>query len=279
MSLTTNVYSKMKKQLPLLLLLALIGAFVFSLEGCGDDPNPCKDKLPISADFIIGEQLLSIDTLIESDTVLTGGTITFKSKGDYQSYEWKIGDDPRVFTTRSVSLFFEKSDFSKTLSIKLKVKDSFLASCFPNKGGVDSLTKRIVLLPSYASATFGQYEGSLDEDPTNKYIITVRFCQPGVNGFICTNNIDKGCDNKLYTSDPYPYINDFDLTYRVMRIGSPTSTNYLNAASGHPLNCNDPRGWLYFKNSLNSVIVEYTTGDYTNQKLPRKKHRFTGKRI
>ena len=270
----------MKKQLPFLSLLALIGAFVFSLEGCGPDPeSPCNNKKPVSADFITSEKWLSIDTLFDDDTLLTGRTLTFKAKNEYQTYEWKIGDDPRVFTTRSVSLFFEKLSSPKTLEIKLKVKDSFLESCFPNKGA-DSLTKRIVLLPSTASATFGNYEGSLDEDPTNKYVITIRFCQPGVNGFICTNNIDKGCDNKFYTSDPFPYINDFDYSYRVMKIGGSNSTNFFNAASGYPkLNCNDPKGWLYFDNSVNNVIIDYTTGDFNDRKSPRKKHRFIGKRI
>ena len=269
----------MKKQLPFLILLGLIGAFVFSLEGCGPDPeSPCKDKKTVSAEFIVAEQLLSVDTLIDEDTLLTGRTLTFKAKNEYQTYEWRIGSDPRVFTTRSVSLFFEKSISAKNIDVKLKVKDSFLESCFPNKGE-DSLTKRIVLLPSTASATFGRYEGSLDEDPTNKFIITIRYCQPGVNGFICTNNINKGCDNNNEPPRQGPPI-ESTFSYKAMKIGDTRNQTYLNAASGNPeTDCNDPQGWLYFQKSINSVIVEYTTGDFINRNSPRKKHRFTGKRI
>lgn len=262
-----------------IVLLALVGAFLFSLEGCGDEPNPCKGRKTISADFIMGEQFLAIDTLIDADTVLSGGPLSFKSKGEYASYEWTIGEDPRQFTTRTVSLLFNSVGSPKTIFVKLKVQDPFLKSCFPSTHGIDSVIRKLVILPSDASAVFGRYEGSLEEDPTNKYVVTISYCNPITKSFICTNNIDKGCDNKLYTSDPYPYINDFDFTYRALKVGGKDSFNFFNSSTSYPnLNCNDPNGWLYFGKSLNDVVIEYTTAIYPNTKK-RISHKFTGKRL
>jgi len=47
----------------------------------------------------------------EQDTFYLGGSIVFRAEQeDADSYEWKIGDDERVFTEREFSLRFEFSD-------------------------------------------------------------------------------------------------------------------------------------------------------------------------
>ncbi len=272
----------MKKRLTFLVLLALLGAFVFSLEGCGDKvEDPCKGKEPISADFSIGSKVLGEDTVIVADTILAGSQIVFESKSkiDYEKYEWKIGGETRVFNTKKVSLFFQSDLPSQTIEVKLKVQDSFIRRCFPSTNGMDSLLKRFVIVSSGTSVVFGNYEGYLEENPSSRFVVSVQYCNPITKSFICTNNIDKGCNNKLYTSDPYPYINDFTLTYRALRIGGPNSFNFFNAATSYPnLNCNDPKGWLYFGNSINDVIISYTTAIYPNTKT-RYKHKFIGKRL
>lgn len=273
----------MRKQITFLVLLALLGAFVFSLEGCGDDSNPCKGKESISADFSIGVDFLGIDTVIVGDTILAGSTVVLKSLANdiYQSYEWTIGDDPKKFITKEVKLTFSEDLFpqAQSIEVKLKVQDSFLEKCFPLTKGKDSITKKMVIVPIRNTLVFGNYEGYLEESPQNKFVVSIRYCDPIKKTFVCTNNINLGCDNKLYTSDPYPYINDISYTYRALHIGDPKSSNFINSATGYlSINCNDPLGWLYFGKSKNQVFIDYSTAIYPDSKK-RTKHRFIGKRI
>jgi hypothetical protein len=272
----------MKKQLTFLVLLALLGAFMFSLEGCGDDSNPCKGKEPITAQFDVGVDFLGLDTVIVGDTILAGSSIVFrsKSKEKYQSYEWKIGDDTRKFNTNEVKLYFSEDLFPlpQSIEVKLKVQDSFFEKCYPLSKGQDSVTRKIVIVPEQSTLVFGDYEGYLEENPSSRFVVSIRYCDPVKKRSLCSNNIDLGCDNKLYTSEPYPYV-DISYTYRVLHIGDSRSSNFINSATGYPgINCNDPLGWLYFGKSKNQVFIDYSTAVYPDSKK-RTKHRFVGKRI
>ncbi|MFM8912020.1 MAG: hypothetical protein ACKOE6_03735 [Flammeovirgaceae bacterium] len=273
----------MRRLLTFLALLALAGAFVFLLEGCGDNPNPCKGSDPISADFSIGGLLYAPDTVLVADTILSGGTIVFESlsKREYDSYEWKIGRDPKVFTTKKVALVFQDKLLQpQTITIKLKVRDSFSGKCFPKSGATDSLTKQFVLMPETSSVVFGDYEGYLVEDPTKKFVVSVYYCAPLQHAEVCTNNIDRGCNNKLRISSTLPYIYDISISYRQLFIGDPRDPNFLlDIVTNTPgIYCNDPIGWLYFGKSINDVFIDYTTAVFPDNKK-RFPHRFIGKRI
>jgi hypothetical protein len=265
------------------LVVPIAIGIMFSLEGCGDNPNPCDRKAKITAEFVVGAQFLGVDTVILGDTILAGSTVVFRasSNDEYQFYEWKIGDDPRKFNTKEVGLTFSSDLFfqPQSVEVSLKVQDSFLQNCFPLTKGRDSVTKKIVIVPQRNSVVFGDFEGYLEESPNNKFVVNIRYCNPNNQGFICSNNIDFGCDNRLYNSDPYPFINNITYSYRALHIGDSKSPIFINSASGHPgINCNDPLGWLYFGKSKNQVFINYSSAVYPNNKK-RRKHKFIGKRI
>ncbi len=100
----------MKKQLSLVSLTALIGAFVFSLEGCGDDPNPCKGLKQTSADFTIMEDISYLRDLnpywpyYACDTVIIKQIRFTAVDSTAATYEWHIGAG--VYTKRKFVLNF-----------------------------------------------------------------------------------------------------------------------------------------------------------------------------
>jgi hypothetical protein len=268
----------MKKQLTFPVLLALLGAFVFGLEGCRDEPqNLCRNREAASANFTMGEQFLSVDTVINADTVLSAKTIVFEAKGEYPFYEWKIGEEIRVFNTKKVSLFFPSVNQTKTIDIQLKVRDESLSNCFSSSGRIDSLRKTLTLINPTQSVVIGNFEGYLESNSTTKFIVSVEFCNPLFKETICTINIDKGC-----TTRPFPSSSDsrisYEFSYRAMKIGDKDRPVFLNAQSGFPNNdCNDPKGWLYFDKTIKDVIIEYSVGEFLKQ--TRKPVVFKGKRI
>lgn len=258
------------------LLFALIGLAVIigltQITSCKKNTvNPCEKFKPITADFIVGESFFGVDTVIDCDTLRRGKSLIFKALGDngeemnYDSYEWKIGNDSRLFDKKVFSLFFEDASQVQRLSVTLTVRDQSLANCFAN-GGQATLTKQYTLVPQNTSVVFGSYEGALIEAPNEKFVVSVRICQ---FGDVCTTNINKGCNNNADPPLSGARIRP-EISYRSM---------YIDSFETFFTSCDNPKGWLYFGKSINDVIVEYTTGDPANRTAPRKQHRFIGKRI
>ncbi len=204
----------MKKQLPFLLLLALIGAFVFSLEGCGPDPDPCINKEEFKAKFgiyqALGDSLYEVDTVLlvdaanETQSGYTSQSILFKAEGDYDTYEWQIGDDPRTFTKKSFSLNFDRLDLDDNLKVTLTATGKPETGCFPMDDGKDTQTKVVRILPgeNYQLPFLGKFEGSVASNPKRKFIIEIKdfgpfqYSNPNDNQFtgIRFYNFPEGCD-------------------------------------------------------------------------------------
>lgn len=198
---------------PLLLLL-----FLSSCKPCDDptDPacpnycvdetnpecpnyDPCWDQTEVSAEFEIAEVIGKFqgDTVyfIPSDTVLTG-EIRFRADLQADSYEWTVGTDPRVFTEREVSLFFTEPT---QLWITLIAKREPNSTCFPSDDGIDTVRRRMVVLPIEETALIGKYQGATTADPDDIYIVEFfkryRFEDSTVFDRISITNIHPGCDN------------------------------------------------------------------------------------
>ena len=190
----------MKKQLPFLSLLALIGAFVFSLEGCGDDPkpDPCAKEKPVTADFLIYESFgLALDGWknYDTDTVATFGA-TFLALEKNATYEWRLGSE--TITTRS----FYRSNYprGKTIDISLKVTKSPNTKCFPSDDGIDFKERTFYTTPDFgcSSLVTGTFRGSDEDDPKNLRDISFEVCAPNPNPNkepgLSVNNLVPGCN-------------------------------------------------------------------------------------
>ena len=240
----------MKKTIGMLGVVAF-GASLIQLSGCGGDPapDPCLNKTPVEADFTISEILplfgsLKSDTAIVSDTVLTGNFIVFEAMGNYKSYEWKIGDDPRLFNTKRVKLQFE---FPETIPVQLTVTDTPSNTCFPDDDGIDTQVVIVSIIDKKLNPIFGQYEGSNSSNPTD--IFSIEVTHDKFFDQINILNINKNC---------YPIDESIGLR------GFRTSVGYkkLYFYSGfYYESCQDPQGWLTVDKSGTKVAVNYSTGN------------------
>lgn len=131
----------MKKLFFLTLLLAII-----LLTGCPDDPvgpkpDPCEGKKPVSAEFDIMESNYwgQDKYYSKSDTILYANIGNFIAKEENATYQWRIGNDDREFSSSKVSLRF--LEITGNIPVKLIVNKAPDTICFPGDDGIDTITK------------------------------------------------------------------------------------------------------------------------------------------
>ncbi|MBS1554012.1 MAG: hypothetical protein JSU09_03715 [Bacteroidetes bacterium] len=262
----------MKKQLTFLVLLALLGAFLFLLEGCGDEPkpNPCRGIAPLDADFTIKQPISfaiangRYDTLLATDTVLMGSTVQFEAKHDSMTYEWKIGEDDRTWNTKKVTLAFR--DFYGSVRIRLIGRWSPNVQCFPKDDGVDTVYRTLTVLQDKDNPVFGEYEGYNLSKVSDIFRIKLSPTFPIYPWEGVLTNINKGCDGAGGPNGEYGWV-----AYRRYFFGWGDSTPFGG-------NCLAPKGALEVSGDGKNVRVNFSTiTSTTNSK--RVKDAFIGKRI
>ncbi len=160
--------------------------FFFSCKPCDDPSNPacenycddpsniecfnydpCFGKNPVSAEFVIEESLPGRSTtyFIESDTVIYGSNLVrFRAIHEAENYTWRIGNDPREWNTRSVTLYFK--DYLD-ISVSLSVSSTPDTSCFPHDNGQDTAIRKLVTVSAAETKLYGVYRMSVVEYPEN----------------------------------------------------------------------------------------------------------------
>ena len=164
----------MKKGILFLVLLATVGAFMFSLEGCDHhDPDPCLGLEPITAKFSIKEPVA--DTTFVTDTVFAGAPTIFEADQDYTSYLWRVGNDPRTWTTKSFSLTFDQP--LGNVPVTLIVQKLPNKTCFPKDNGIDTLVKTFYVKQYVKgpSKFVGNYEGFEVGNETSAYTVRIKY--------------------------------------------------------------------------------------------------------
>lgn len=199
-------------------LIAAISLAAASLSGCRDkgDPNPCANETPTSAEFAIKEQIgisfLNKIRLYEVDTIGVSSRIpiVFLAKDSIDAqYEWTIGNDPRVYTQREVSLSFDQN--YGPVRIQLKVRKTPNKACFPNDTGIAVSEKNLVVVPQPQAPIYGEYEGYNLSRPNRKFTVRI---QP--NSLL---NLPEGCrydmrgEVLIGSTALLAYSNTFDPTY------------------------------------------------------------------
>ena len=157
----------------------LSGALLLlTLSACHDKekerieaPNPCLSQaLPVLAfDFVDRLGLTTPDTAIL-------GVVTFAGPGaPYTSYEWRVGNDPRVFTQKSFGLGFNTANLYGTVPVRLIARRPPNLACFAKDDGVDTLTKSLTIVP-YALATspiLGRFRGANLDAPADTFTVRI----------------------------------------------------------------------------------------------------------
>lgn len=227
-----------------------------SLWGCNKTgPDPCDSLTPFEASFSMGVYFeggageWEIDTLIASDTVINKKFITFIADEVYDSYEWHIGEDPRVFTENRVSLLFSLPEDSIRIQLIAKKKPN--QTCFPNDNGIDTVVHYLTIIKKEDNPIIGIYKGYLESDPSTAMEVEITY-DPDISGYQIYN-INEGCSPTDYSDRlGIHHLSTYKVIYFAENL-DPGSYAYQN-------NCADPRGWAVLDESGRLITISYSTG-------------------
>lgn len=128
--------------------------------------DPCLGKNEVSAAFTIEEVLYEHrDSLhyIPTDTTVAGPNfVVFKAVHEADSYTWRIGNDSRVWNTRSVTLRFQDPT---ELLVALAVSSTPDSNCFPFDNGLDTVVRRLVVVERPQTAMKGRFHMTVVQLP------------------------------------------------------------------------------------------------------------------
>lgn len=236
--------------------------------------DPCLGKKPVTADFTIKENVG--DSLVETNQVLMYNFATFEAVGEYDSYEWQIGDDERVFTGKKVSLLFLDHLAGLRIPVRLTVKGQPDRSCFPTGKSVDTLTKSFTVIRYEQAPIVGRYEGYFGSDQNTKEVVEVKYVSPEevpvsepFGGFDLTN-INRGCNTTGILINNFSVWNSIDRGSRALRFDA------YRGASVYVYDCQAPEAWLRLRGN-DTLVVNFSTGQLGS--TVRNKDHFVGSRI
>ncbi len=178
----------------------LLGLGIF-LTTCKDKetPDPCAGVERVSAEFVMGQRIaysellanppFSIDTLVASDTALTG-MVYFEAAelGEGVTYEWQVGNEQNTSTQRQFFLVFGDPVYNIPVRLIVRRPNS---TCFAEGTDADTLVKYLTVIERSDNPIYGTYEGSLLSDPNDVFEVTLLLATP-TNRLII--NINKGCN-------------------------------------------------------------------------------------
>jgi hypothetical protein len=172
----------MKKfRIPFLVFTVLAAFSLQTCKHCNDPTNPdcanydpCWDQTQADASFTIYEVLpMMPDQPLDgytgedaaTDTIINWNTARFKADFEAEYYEWRVGEDPRVWNTREFTLKFRSIPTYFPVEVSLKVYKPTNRSCFPNSNDTAEFRRSIVTVPQDSSLMIKRFEGYLESDP------------------------------------------------------------------------------------------------------------------
>ena len=183
------------KRIIQIFIIGLLGFSMIGCHGCKDPvmADPCEGVEEVKADFKM-EYYMGYnedEQRYEADTVLEYERIYFSAIGKYDSVKWKVGLDPREFTKKKFSLWFEDAASMQIRMIGFRAPN---LDCFPADDGVDTVFRQLVILPNEGSLMIGEFDGYFLSEPDSQF--TMKIIRS--NGTTWTPEFPKGC-----VKDPY----------------------------------------------------------------------------
>ena len=267
------------------LVLAVMVSNLLWLYGCGKDPDPCKGLSSTTAKFNFQQKFYGIDSIFNVDTILLdpfrntfiAEVITFNSIEDNATYTWKIGEDPRTFSTKSFNLNF--NDAIGKIETKLVVNKQPNTTCFPKDNGIDSTIQNLYVLSGkdFKYAFEGTFTGYDTNNSKEIFDITIvdfgpipypdPLDPPGHYG-LRIYNLPKDCGNNNFTPVEYtPVIKQ--RTYKHFYIEHDVSPS----SCGLPFSA---LGRVYDHN--NKISITFLSYDFVKKKLKPTSRKFIGSR-
>jgi hypothetical protein len=262
--------------------LALSTIAITFLQSCHDE---CDDARRVSAEFKVYNELYYFDKengksvqkikIIEEDTFMVPSYVTFEALDpNAQSYEWRIGSDPRKRTGSKVTLLFQDAAVisENPLPVTLKMKKIPNSKCLPNDPGVDSVTTFIYFLDFDEWPLLGKYRGVDDTDPSKTFVIEIY--RDSKTGVAYVTNLPNECN----PNNPGISI-EGATAFEFALYNFPAPLNYFPPLV---MNCFVQEhykkiGWLSTDRKSITIDYEFTEGGLDESK---RKHRiFKGTRI
>ena len=243
--------------------LALLGSALL-WAGCSHDapaPDPCLGTRanPLSFRFL---ENYGTPT---PDTAFTKQTISFEApRAPYTAYQWQVGNDPRSFTQRKLSLYFPEAA-NGTYAVRLIATRPPNRQCFAKDDGVDTLTQVLTLVnrSQQRAAIYGKFLGSNTDTPRDTFSIRVfqdldPYTPGGTTPYDFLRNLGRGCRSPYFT---------IGLTWRGIEF------NYGSI----DFNCLYESGSGYLT-SRDSIRIDYSQNE-SAQSTKRVSHVFKGRRV
>lgn len=128
-----------------------------------------------------GEEKIDLDTIIMPVYFADGNPANFDSINDTYvyfdanysdaiSYEWKVGNDPTLKTTKSFGLYFSGP---VDISVRLVMKSKPNTVCIPGDDGIDTIYRNLTITNVTPSPLWGSYYGSSSEAPNDYFTIEI----------------------------------------------------------------------------------------------------------
>lgn len=130
--------------------------------------NKCSSLDYRGVSFQMFETVL--DTLLPTDTAYSQTLVSFKAGKNTYSSSWRIGNDPRVFTTESVNLVF-----NNPISFDATLTASYADECFNETKAV---TKKFTIVSNrgdIVSPLKGVYHGYNIDNPGDTFSTSIKY--------------------------------------------------------------------------------------------------------
>jgi hypothetical protein len=150
-----------------LLLLGLLVALLGCRPDKKDDPvNPCAGKTIPKGEIFVSDYMgewedfdLSRVSIADS---FQGRILSFSTTIAYESYQWQIGNDPRIFTEKSLQMDF-RGESEMKIRVRFIGRRKIDSLCFPKDDGLDTLQRDIYLVDKWP--LYGTYRGADTSNP------------------------------------------------------------------------------------------------------------------
>lgn len=164
--------------------------------------SPCAGITKPTGQFIIKE--LIGDTAFTADTIFRDNYVWFQTTENYESVVWKVGSDPRAWTTPEFTLSFLNELGS--LPVTLTGTKQPNKECYPNDNGVYTSSKNFALVEQAQkpfvtiSPLVGRYKGYFKNNPSDTFTVRIEYFDStkydvsitGSKNFYWFSNMPKG---------------------------------------------------------------------------------------
>ncbi len=139
--------------------------------------NSCNGATMPVAEFYTQEILT--DTAFNADTIYKDNYVNFITNYNYNTVLWKVGNDPRDFTTKDFSLVFY--NYMGTIPVNFTGKATPNTLCFPNDNGTYLGSKQLTLVEQFdrntltLSPLIGIYKGSFTDNTSFIFSTEVKY--------------------------------------------------------------------------------------------------------